>query len=47
MVKFSTTGYMYIVERNGATVNLTSNGAVPSVGYYHRAILNFDGILVQ
>ncbi|KAK1402957.1 Receptor-like serine/threonine-protein kinase [Heracleum sosnowskyi] len=46
MVEFSTKGYMYIVERNGATVNLTENGAIPA-GYYHRAILHFDGILVQ
>lgn len=45
-VEFSTKGYMYIVERNGAADNLTANGAIPA-GYYHRAILHFDGILVQ
>ncbi|XP_074349809.1 G-type lectin S-receptor-like serine/threonine-protein kinase RLK1 [Apium graveolens] len=46
-VKYSTAGYMYIAKRNGDIVNLTTNGAIPSTGYYHRATLTFDGVLVQ
>ncbi|KAK1371206.1 Receptor-like serine/threonine-protein kinase [Heracleum sosnowskyi] len=46
-VKFNESGYMYILRRNGDIVELTTNKAIPSTGYYHRATLTYDGILVQ
>uniref|UniRef100_A0A175YFJ8 Receptor-like serine/threonine-protein kinase n=1 Tax=Daucus carota subsp. sativus TaxID=79200 RepID=A0A175YFJ8_DAUCS len=39
-IQFSTAG-------NDATENLTTKGIILSEAYYHRAILHFDGILVQ
>lgn len=47
-VKFNGTGYIYILGSNGAIVKIITNIAVPSsTGYYHRATLNIDGVLVQ
>ncbi|WOH14401.1 hypothetical protein DCAR_0933920 [Daucus carota subsp. sativus] len=46
-VKFNETGYIYILGSNGAIVKIITNRAVPSTGYYHRATLNIDGVLVQ
>ncbi|KAL8093235.1 hypothetical protein AgCh_035213 [Apium graveolens] len=46
-VRFTTTGYVNIVRRNGTIVELTTNRAISSTGYYHRVTLNFDGVLVQ
>ncbi|KAL8110337.1 hypothetical protein AgCh_026166 [Apium graveolens] len=46
-VKFNESGYLYILRRNGDIVELTTDKAIPSTGYYHRATLTYDGILVQ
>ncbi|KAL8110336.1 G-type lectin S-receptor-like serine/threonine-protein kinase LECRK3 [Apium graveolens] len=46
-VKFNESGYLYILRRNGDIFELTTNKAIPSSGYYHRATLTYDGILVQ
>ncbi|KAK1402740.1 Receptor-like serine/threonine-protein kinase [Heracleum sosnowskyi] len=47
-VQFNETGYVNILRRNGNISTLTNEGAIPSpAGYYHRAILNYDGYFVQ
>ncbi|XP_076914599.1 G-type lectin S-receptor-like serine/threonine-protein kinase LECRK3 [Bidens hawaiensis] len=43
---FDPKGYMYILRRNGESVNLTGD-SLPSGDYYHRATLDSDGVFTQ
>ncbi|CAK9140341.1 unnamed protein product [Ilex paraguariensis] len=47
LVVFNQTGYIYIVRRNGDIKNLTSGDIVPTKEFYHRAILEYDGVFTQ
>ncbi|KAJ9559383.1 hypothetical protein OSB04_013997 [Centaurea solstitialis] len=44
---FDSTGYLYILRRNGTRSNLTTTGTLPSGDYYHRATLDSDGVFTQ
>ena len=47
-VIFDPSGYLYLLRRNGEKFNITSPNTVaafPASNYYHRATLNFDGVL--
>ncbi|XP_071690313.1 G-type lectin S-receptor-like serine/threonine-protein kinase LECRK3 [Rutidosis leptorrhynchoides] len=44
---FDSVGYMYILRRNGKRADLTPNQELPFGDYYHRATLDFDGVLTQ
>ncbi|KAK3004614.1 hypothetical protein RJ639_019132 [Escallonia herrerae] len=46
-VIFNETGHMYIVRRNGTTLDLTPQGIRPVSENYYRATLNFDGVFAQ
>ena len=43
---FNESGYMYILRRNGLIEDLTKT-ALPTIDFYHRATLNFDGVFTQ
>ncbi|KAL7619199.1 hypothetical protein Lser_V15G02573 [Lactuca serriola] len=44
---FDTTGYMYLLRRNGQTFTLTPRALLPSGDYYYRATLDSDGVFRQ
>ncbi|KAJ9559387.1 hypothetical protein OSB04_014001 [Centaurea solstitialis] len=44
---FDSTGYMYILRKNGQRFDLTPRGRLPSGDYYHRATLDSDGLFTQ
>ncbi|KAF7137248.1 hypothetical protein RHSIM_Rhsim07G0051000 [Rhododendron simsii] len=46
-VVFNESGYLYVMRRNGNVVNLTLGNIASTRDFYHRATLDFDGILTQ
>ncbi|KAF8036717.1 hypothetical protein BT93_C2432 [Corymbia citriodora subsp. variegata] len=44
---FNQRGKVYLTARNGAVLNGITSGTVPTSGFYHRAILEYDGVFRQ
>ncbi|XP_077231750.1 G-type lectin S-receptor-like serine/threonine-protein kinase LECRK3 [Tasmannia lanceolata] len=44
---FNQSGYIYLRHTNGSIHNLTSGNIVSTKDFYHRATLDFDGVLRQ
>ncbi|KAF8036585.1 hypothetical protein BT93_C2340 [Corymbia citriodora subsp. variegata] len=44
---FNQSGQVYLTARNGTILNSITSGTVPTGGFYHRAILEYDGVFRQ